>query len=169
MMGGRLAEELFLDTLTTGSGNDIEHATELARKMVCQYGMSALGPLTFGRQEEQIFLGREISQHRDYSEQTAGTIDKHVRDFVMQGYERAKEILTENKEALTRIAEALLERETLDSTDVQMLIDGKPLKEKPAPAPQKDEDEKGEKAPTPAPGKDEVVPPIPPHENPSPA
>ena len=170
MMGGRLAEELFLDTLTTGSGNDIENATELARKMVCQYGMSALGPLTFGRQEEQIFLGREISQHRDYSEQTASTIDKNVRDFVMQGYERAKQILTENKEALTRIAEALLERETLDSADVQMLIDGKPLKEKPAPAPQKDEDEKGEKAPTtPAPGKDEVVPPIPPHENPSPA
>ena len=169
MMGGRLAEELFLDTLTTGSGNDIEHATELARKMVCQYGMSGLGPLTFGRQEEQIFLGREISQHRDYSEQTAGSIDEQVRKFVMQGYERAKQILTENKETLTRIAEALLERETLDSTDVQMLIEGKPLEEKPTPAPQKDEDEKGEKTPAPAPEKDEVVPPIPPHENPSPA
>ena len=169
MMGGRLAEELCLDTLTTGSGNDIENATELARKMVCQYGMSALGPLTFGRQEEQIFLGREISQHRDYSEQTAGSIDEQVRKFVMQGYERAKQILTENKETLTRIAEALLERETLDLTDIQMLIEGKPLEEKPAPAPQKDEDEKGEKTPAPAPGKDEVVPPIPPHENPSPA
>ena len=169
MMGGRLAEELFLDTLTTGSGNDIEHATELARKMVCQYGMSGLGPLTFGRQEEQIFLGREISQHRDYSEQTADSIDEQVRKFVMQGYERAKQILTENKETLTRIAEALLERETLDSTDVQMLIEGKPLEEKPTPAPQKDEDEKGEKTPAPAPEKDEVVPPIPPHENPSPA
>ena len=171
MMGGRLAEELFLDTVTTGAGNDIEQATELARKMVCQYGMSTLGPLTYGRQEEQIFLGREISQHRDYSEDTARSIDENVRDFVMQGYQRAKEILSENKDALIRIAEALLERETLDMVEVQMLIDGEPLplQEKPAPAPQKDEDEKGEKTPAAEQGKDEVVPPIPPHENPSPA
>ena len=94
MMGGRLAEELFLDTMTTGAGNDIEQATELARKMVCQFGMSSLGPLTFGKQEEQIFLGREIAQHRDYSEQTAVAIDDEVRKFVIQGYERAKSILT---------------------------------------------------------------------------
>ena len=88
MMGGRLAEELFLETMTTGAGNDIEQATELARKMVCQYGMSTLGPLTFGKQEEQIFLGREISQHRDYSEDTAESIDEQVRNFVMEGYDR---------------------------------------------------------------------------------
>ena len=170
MMGGRLAEELFLDTVTTGAGNDIEQATELARKMVCNYGMSKLGPLTFGRQEEQIFLGREISQHRDYSEETARSIDDQVHSFVMQGYDRAKEILTENKDALIRIADALLERETLDGVDIQTLIDGQPLKEKPAPTPpQKDEDEKGEKSEGAEPEKKNVVPQIPPHENPSPA
>ena len=85
MMGGRLAEELFLETMTTGAGNDIEQATELARKMVCQFGMSSLGPLTFGKQEEQIFLGREIAQHRDYSEHTAVAIDGEVRKFVHAG------------------------------------------------------------------------------------
>ena len=170
MMGGRLAEELFLDTVTTGAGNDIEQATELARKMVCQYGMSTLGPLTFGRQEEQIFLGREISQHRDYSEETAESIDEEVRGFVMKGYERAKTILTEHKEALKRIAEALLERESLDAVEIQLLIDGEPLKEKVTPTtPSKDEDVKGEKAPSATPKKEGVVPPIPPHENPSPA
>ena len=169
MMGGRLAEELFLDTVTTGAGNDIEQATELARKMVCQYGMSKLGPLTFGRQEEQIFLGREISQHRDYSEGTAQAIDTQVHNFVMQGYERAKGILTDNKDALVRIAEALLERESLDGVEIQMLLDGEPLKAKPAPAPRKDEDEKGEESPAEETDKDKVVPPIPPHENPSPA
>ena len=169
MMGGRLAEELFLDTMTTGAGNDIERATELARKMVCQYGMSTLGPLTFGRQEEQIFLAREISQHRDYSEETAQSIDEQVRNFIMEGYERAKSILSKNKDALSRIAEALLERETLDAIDIQALIDGQPLREKPAPVPpSKDEDRKDEKAPEPV-DKDEVVQPIPPQENPSPA
>ena len=95
MMGGRLAEELFLDTMTTGAGNDIEQATELARKMVCQFGMSSLGPMTFGKQEEQIFLGREIAQHRDYSESTAVAIDEEVRKLVISGYERAKTILTD--------------------------------------------------------------------------
>ena len=169
MMGGRLSEELFLDTMTTGAGNDIEQATELARKMVCQYGMSSLGPLTFGRQEEQIFLGREISQHRDYSEDTAESIDEQVRNFVMQGYDRAKTILTENKAALKRIAEALLERESLDASDIQMLIDGQPLKEKVVPeTPSKKEETKDESAPDSG-DKEKVVPPIPPHENPSPA
>jgi cell division protease FtsH len=170
MMGGRLAEELFLDTMTTGAGNDIEQATGLARKMVCNYGMSEIGPLTFGRQEEQIFLGREISQHRDYSEATAQTIDDQVHNFVMQGYERAKGILTENKDALIRIAEALLERESLDGVDIKTLIDGQPLKAKPVPTmPQKDEDEKGEKSEGAELEKESVAPQIPPHENPSPA
>jgi len=170
MMGGRLAEELFLDTMTTGAGNDIEQATELARKMVCNYGMSALGPLTFGKQEEQIFLGREIAQHRDYSEQTAESIDEQVRNFIMQGYDRAKTILTENKDALTRIAEALLERESLDGVEIQMLIDGEPLKAKLAEEapPHKGEDEKDEKSP--AENEDSnVVRPIPPQQDPSPA
>ena len=170
MMGGRLAEELFLDTVTTGAGNDIEQATGLARKMVCNYGMSEIGPLTFGRQEEQIFLGREISQHRDYSEATAQTIDDQVHKFVLQGYERAKGILTENKDALIRIAEALLERESLDGVDIKTLIDGQPLKAKPVPTmPQKDEDEKGEKSEGAELEKESVAPQIPPHENPSPA
>jgi cell division protease FtsH len=169
MMGGRLAEEIFLDTMTTGAGNDIEQATDLARKMVCQYGMSSLGPLTFGRQEEQIFLGREISQHRDYSEETAESIDEQVRGFVMQGYDRARTILTENKNALVRIAEALLERESLDAVDIQMLIDGEPLRAKPVVgAPPRAGRSEGEKATAKEKDKN-VVPNIPPHENPNPS
>src|SRR5262249_40952245 len=133
MMGGRLAEELFLETMTTGAGNDIEQATELSRKMVCQYGMSALGPLTFGKQEEQIFLGREIAQHRDYSEQTALAIDDEVRKFIMQGYQRAKTILNDHRDALVRIAQALLERESLDAAEIKLLIAGQPLEERRSP------------------------------------
>ncbi len=127
MMGGRLAEELFLDTMTTGAGNDIERATELARKMVCQFGMSALGPMTFGKQEEMLFLGREIAQHRDYSEHTAEAIDEETRRMSMQAYERAKTILTENRDALIRIAESLLERESLDGGQIKTLINGYPV------------------------------------------
>jgi cell division protease FtsH len=133
MMGGRLAEELFLGTITTGAGNDIEQASELARKMVCQFGMSTLGPMTFGKQEEQIFLGREIAQHRDYSEQTAISIDEQVRGFVLSGYERGKSILNQNREALIRIAEALLERESLDAAEIKLLIAGEPLEERRVP------------------------------------
>jgi len=167
MMGGRLAEELFLGTMTTGAGNDIEQATDLARKMVCQFGMSSLGPLTFGKQEEQIFLGREIAQHRDYSEHTAVAIDDEVRKFIMQGYERAKLILTENRDALIRIAEALLERESLDASAIKMLIAGQPLEERRTPPKVEPKSEK----PTPAPAKGVVrpAPSISPHEKPSPA
>jgi len=166
MMGGRLAEELFLDTMTTGAGNDIEQATELARKMVCQFGMSTLGPLTYGKQEEQIFLGREIAQHRDYSESTAVSIDQEVRRLVMQGYERAKSILNENRDALTRIAEALLERESLDAAEIKLLIAGQPLEDRRPPK----VEPKNEK-PTPVPTKGVVrpAPSISPHEKPSPA
>ena len=96
LMGGRCAEEIFLKQMTTGAGNDIERATELARKMVCEYGMSRLGPLTFGKKEEQIFLGREIAQHRDYSEETARQIDSEVRSFVDAGYQSAYRILDQN-------------------------------------------------------------------------
>ena len=119
MMGGRLAEELFLGHMTTGAGNDIEQATEMARRMVCDYGMSSLGPLTFGKREEQIFLGREIAQHRDYSEDTAIKIDLEVKRFISEGYEKAKKILEENRDTLARIAEALLEREVLDANEVR--------------------------------------------------
>ena len=127
MMGGRLAEEMFLNQMSTGAGNDIERATEMARKMVCEWGMSELGPLTFGKKEEQIFLGREIAQHRDYSEATAIQIDEQVRTLVSKGYTTAKEILSANKEVLARIAAALLEREVLDANEIKMLIDGKEL------------------------------------------
>ncbi len=133
MMGGRLAEELFLGHMTTGAGNDIEQATEMARRMVCDYGMSTLGPLTFGKRQEQIFLGREIAQHRDYSEDTAIKIDLEVKRFISEGYETAKKILEENRDTLSRIAEALLEREVLDANEVRMIIQNLPLEEKVEP------------------------------------
>jgi cell division protease FtsH len=139
LMGGRLAEELFLTQMSTGAGNDIERATELARKMVCEWGMSDLGPLTFGKKEEQIFLGREIAQHRDYSEDTAIKIDGEVRKLVSQGYETAKRILEVNRDALQRIAAALLEREVLDASEIKLLVEGKELPAKP-PSPGKSDD-----------------------------
>jgi cell division protease FtsH len=133
MMGGRVAEEMFLEHMTTGAGNDIEQATELARRMVCDYGMSSLGPLTFGKREEQIFLGREIAQHRDYSEDTAIKIDQEIKRFVTEGYLKAKEILGENREILCRIAANLLEREVLDANEVRMIIQNIPLEAKNGP------------------------------------
>jgi cell division protease FtsH len=124
MMGGRIAEEIYLNQMTTGAGNDIERATEMARKMVCEWGMSELGPLSFGKKEEQIFLGREISQHRDYSEETAIRIDEEVKRIISTAYSRARTIIEQNAQALARIAEALLEREVLDGGEVKTLIDG---------------------------------------------
>jgi cell division protease FtsH len=135
LMGGRVAEEQRLDRLTTGAGNDFERSTEMARKMVTEWGMSEkMGPLTFGKQEEQIFLGREISQHRDYSEATAVDIDAEVRKIVMDGYNTARRILEENSDALTRIAETLLEREVLDIEQVAALVRGDELPAKAEPA-----------------------------------
>ena len=127
MMGGRIAEEIFLNQMSTGAGNDIERATELARKMVCEWGMSDLGPLTFGKKEEQIFLGREIAQHRDYSEDTAIKIDQEVRKLVNAGYTTAREVISEGRETLERIAQALIEREVLDGSEIKLLVDGKEL------------------------------------------
>jgi cell division protease FtsH len=135
LMAGRIAEERFLHNLTTGAGNDIERATELARKMVCEWGMSKLGPLSFGKKEEQIFLGREIAQHRDYSEDTAVKIDAEVRRMVDEGYQRAAKIIDDRPDALVRIAEALLEREVLDGAEVTLLIDGQSLPDFQAPKP----------------------------------
>jgi len=132
LMGGRVAEELQLNRLTTGAGNDFERATEMARKMVTEWGMSAkMGPLTFGKQEEQIFLGREINQHRDYSEATAVAIDEEVRRIALEGYNTARRILEDNADALVRIAEALLEREVLDNPQIVALIAGELLPDKP--------------------------------------
>ncbi|HEX3471669.1 MAG TPA: ATP-dependent zinc metalloprotease FtsH [Silvibacterium sp.] len=127
LMGGRIAEEIFLKQMTTGAGNDIERASDLARKMVCEYGMSGMGPLTFGKKEEQIFLGREISQHRDFSEETARQIDAEVRGLVDAAYRSAYEILDTHKDMMHAMASALLERETLDATEIRMLLDGKDL------------------------------------------
>jgi cell division protease FtsH len=135
LMGGRCAEKIFLDTETTGAANDIEVATERARKMVTEWGMSpSMGPLTFGKKEEQIFLGREISQHRDYSEATAIRIDEEVRRIVEEGYKRAWNILESNRDALVRLAQALLEYETLDSWEIEAMIKGEPIEKKGAPA-----------------------------------
>ena len=127
LMGGRVAEEMFLEQTTTGAGNDIEQATDMARQMVCEWGMSSMGPLTFGKKEEQIFLGREIAQHRDYSEATAIRIDAEVAGFVKGAYEEAKRYISENSGVLVRIAEALLEREVLDANDIQALLEGREL------------------------------------------
>jgi cell division protease FtsH len=133
LMGGRLAEEIFLSVMSTGAGNDIERATDLARKMVCEWGMSDLGPLTFGKKEEQIFLGREIAQHRDYSEDTAIKIDEEVRKLVNKGYSTAKEILSDNKDTLDKIAKALIDREVLDASEIKMLVEGQDLPAKVVP------------------------------------
>ncbi len=135
MMGGRVAEELFLGHITTGAGNDIEQATEMARKMVCEYGMSDLGPLAFGKNQQEIFLGRDLATQRDFSEDTAIKIDHEVKKFVMTGYQWAKEILSTNREALSRIAAALLVYEVLDANEVKMLLEGKPLPERKKPEP----------------------------------
>jgi cell division protease FtsH len=135
LMGGRSAEEIFLGHITTGAGNDIERATEIARNMVCEWGMSELGPLAYGKKDEAIFLGREIAQHRDYSEDTAIQIDKEVKRIVNGGYEAAKALLVKNRETLERVALALLEREVIDANEVKLLMEGKPLPDKPRTPP----------------------------------
>jgi cell division protease FtsH len=127
LMGGRCAEEIFLGKMTTGAGNDIERITELARKMVCEFGMSRLGPMTYGKKEEQIFLGREIAQHRDFSEDTAKQIDVEVRSFVDAAYQAAYNLLNTNQDIMHRMAAALLERETLDAAEIKLIIEGKEL------------------------------------------
>ena len=122
-LGGRAAEELVLGQLTTGAGNDLERATELARKMVCEWGMSPeMGPLTFGKKEEQIFLGREIAQHRDYSEETARKIDVEVKKLILESYDQARVLLGGNLDKLHRLAQTLLEKETLDGETIDRII-----------------------------------------------
>ncbi len=131
LMGGRAAEEIVLNMQTTGAGNDIERASDLARKMVCDYGMNEdLGPLAFGKGEEQIFLGREISQHRDYSELTAQKIDDEVRNIVNSAYEKASKLIKDNVDTLHTMAKALLEKETLDGKAIDEIMG---IKEEPAP------------------------------------
>ncbi len=146
LMGGRVAEEITFNELTTGAGNDIERATEIARKMVCEWGMSkALGPLAFGKREEQIFLGREINRSRDYSERTAEAIDREVKRIVEENYDRAKEVLEAHQETLVRLAETLLEHEALDARQIEAVIKGEALPEPIIPTPTKAGGEKEEK------------------------
>jgi cell division protease FtsH len=120
--------------MSAGASSDIERATELARKLVCEWGMSEMGPISLGQKEEQIFLGREIAQHRDYSEATAVRIDEEVKKFVTEGYNKAKDILSGDRETLERIALALIEREVLDAADIALLLEGKSLPPLPVPA-----------------------------------
>ncbi|MDP1759215.1 MAG: ATP-dependent zinc metalloprotease FtsH [Thermodesulfovibrionales bacterium] len=123
LLGGRAAEEIALKHMTTGAGNDLERATELARRMVTEWGMSEkLGPLTFGKKDEQIFLGREIARHKDYSEKTATDIDEEVKRLVIEAYERAKAVVSENYDFLDALAKALLEKETLDAVEIEALV-----------------------------------------------
>jgi cell division protease FtsH len=135
LMGGRTAEEIFLGHITTGAGNDIERATDIARNMVCEWGMSQLGPLAYGKKEEAIFLGREIAQHRDFSEDTALQIDKEVKRIVSEAYEKARNLLETHRDTLDHIAQALLVREVLDANEVKMLMEGKTLPDKPRTPP----------------------------------
>jgi cell division protease FtsH len=140
LIAGRVAEMIVFDQLDTGAGNDLERATKLARKMVCNWGMSErVGPVTFGRTEEHIFLGRDIAQQKDYSEETAVMIDQEVRALIEKAQSRAKDILTENLDKLHALAKALLERETIDGREVDKIIglspgDSEPV-EKPTPSP----------------------------------
>jgi cell division protease FtsH len=122
LMGGRLAEEIFINEITTGAGNDIERASGMARRMVCEWGMSELGPVTFGKKEEAIFLGREFAQHQDFSEATAVEIDREVKRILDKAYAQAKEIITTHKSSLDRIARKLLERETLEGWEVNDIL-----------------------------------------------
>jgi cell division protease FtsH len=128
LLGGRIAEEIIFNEVTTGAGNDIERATDIARKMVCTWGMSdKLGPLSYGKKEEQIFLGREIAQHRDYSEATAVAIDAEVKSIIDENHARVTLLLNDNSQILVRLADTLLERESLDADDIDLVISGKDL------------------------------------------
>ena len=128
-LGGRIAEEIMFDHLTTGAGADIEHVTDLARRMVCEWGMSEkLGPLAYGKNQEQVFLGRDFANRtQDYSEQTAVEIDQEVRAIVQRQYGRVRELLTTNKDKLEAMAKALVEHETLDADEILAVYEGREL------------------------------------------
>ncbi len=169
LLGGRIAEEITNGSITTGAGNDLERATELGRRMVCEWGMSdSMGPLTFGKKEEQIFLGREIAQHQDYSEDTAVKIDQEVKHIVMQNYERSREVLLEHKATLQTIAAELLTREVLDAEQVRRIAAGQALDDEApaaAPAAASVDDEEARRRKERAP----IIGPVPPLHKPLPA
>jgi cell division protease FtsH len=160
LLGGRIAEEITFGSMTTGAGNDLERSTEMARKMVCEYGMSdAMGPLTFGKKEEQIFLGREIAQHQDYSEDTAIRIDQEIKRIVTTNYQNARKLLETHRDALTRIADALLLREVLDADQVRRIVAGQPLEDEKTAASVPAAEDASKRA---AKERPSIVPPIPP-------
>jgi cell division protease FtsH len=152
LMGGRVAEELSQDDITTGAGNDIERATEIARQMVCEWGMSDLGPLNFGEKSEPVFLGRDFSQRADYSDSTAQSIDGQVTAIVQRGYEKAREILSEHRNLLEQLAKELLELESLEGGRVYEMVleatgqDLTPVR-KPMPIPDLEPPDEGAAAP----------------------
>jgi cell division protease FtsH len=161
LLGGRVAEELVFNETTTGSGNDIERATALARKMVCEWGMSKeMGPLSFGKKEEQIFLGREISQHRDYSEATAIQIDAEVKKMILDANDRVVALLKEHMPALKEMSELLLEKETITSEDLRVILEKHGIAlDNPAPLPRVQKVKPAAEAAAPTADQDSVVPP----------
>ncbi len=161
LLGGRIAEELTQGDITTGAGNDLDRSTDLARKMVCEWGMSdAIGPLTFGKKEEQIFLGRDFSQQSDYSEGTAIRIDQEIKEIVTRNYDRAREALEKSKSELNQIAEELLIREVLDADQVRRIARGEPLLEPVAPSDSPQPPAGGEST-RPEEEQPQIVPPVP--------
>jgi cell division protease FtsH len=143
LLGGRAAEELQFQHFTTGAGNDLERATELARKMVCNWGMSEeLGPVTFGKREEHIFLGREFAQSKDFSEDTARLIDSAIKNLILTAYNDAKGLLTSHRSQLQALAQALLEKETLDTAGIDRIL---------ASFPESEETPESQDAPAPLP------------------
>ena len=133
-MGGRAAEELVFHHFSTGASNDLKQATDLAKRMICKYGMSEkLGPVSFGDDEHDVFLGRDFVMRKDYSEKKAEEIDEEVTRILRSLYDEARQILNDNRATLDRITEALLERETLDTADLKLLVAGQPLPPMPAP------------------------------------
>ncbi len=159
LLGGRLAEELTAGSVTTGAGNDLDRATNLARKMVCQWGMSeSIGPLAFGKKEEQVFLGRDFAQSQDYSEGTAIRIDREITRIVTENYDRARSTLESHKRELNRIAEELLIREVLNAEQVRRIVSGLPLGE---PAPSASPTPPGTEEVEPGGDRHGIVPPIP--------
>jgi len=147
LMAGRVAENLFLNKTTTGAANDFERATDIARKMVCQYGMSELGPLTFGERDDLVFLGKDLAMHKNFSEKTAELIDLEVKKFITRNFDRSKALLEKNKNSLKMIAEELLEKEVLSSEEIEEIIDknnksaGKKPARKAKPKPEKAKEE----------------------------
>jgi cell division protease FtsH len=147
LMAGRISEEIFLDTATSGAGSDFDRATAIARQMVCEWGMSSLGPIRYGQKEDLLFLGRDMMYHNEYSDDTARRIDQEVTDIISKAYEKTKQMILDNKDKLEKIATYLLERESLSSNEIDDILKGielKPLTNTDNDKNKKDQDKPGE-------------------------